>query len=207
LGEKAADGAVAAPGLMFGGEGALVARAGALDGPGIPHDLIDGPASTGTLDHPVPLSGPDSSILSLDPLPTTAASGPEFNLSNPLDHLSPDLRVLAEQHLTGSGETVLGPYSPANGGSSYIEVAQANGASYFDIGDAWNAATPVERLAANQHVLDLAISNGDTVKLSVPIDQIKVDTYTGAELRYLQAHGYEIVNSTTLVPPSAGGRP
>ncbi len=207
LGEKAADGAVATPGLIFGGEGALIARAGALDGPGIPHDLIDGPTSAGALDHPSPLAAPDTTGLPLDPLPAPATTGPEFNLSNPLDHMTPDLRVLAEQHLTGSGQTVLGPYSPANGGPSYIEVAQANGATYFDIGDAWNAATPVERLAANQHVLDLAISNGDTITLSVPIDQIKVDTFTGAELRYLQAHGYVIVNSTTLVPPSAGGRP
>ncbi|MBX9918637.1 MAG: hypothetical protein K2Y33_02220, partial [Mycolicibacterium frederiksbergense] len=52
LGEKAADGAVATPGLIFGGEGALIARAGALDGPGIPHNLIDGPTPTSSFDTP-----------------------------------------------------------------------------------------------------------------------------------------------------------
>jgi hypothetical protein len=58
LGGKAADGAIAAPGLMFGGEGALVARGGALDdlaGVGaIPHDVIDSPTTTGTFEHHTP---------------------------------------------------------------------------------------------------------------------------------------------------------
>jgi hypothetical protein len=58
LGEKAADGAIAAPGLIFGGEGALIARAGALDdlaGAGaIPRELIDNPTPTGTFEHDTP---------------------------------------------------------------------------------------------------------------------------------------------------------
>lgn len=67
LGEKAADGAVAAPGLVFGGEGALLARAGALDGigPGVPQGLIDGPAHPSTIDPPTtptPLAGDTPSI-------------------------------------------------------------------------------------------------------------------------------------------------
>lgn len=67
LGEKAADGAVAAPGLIFGGEGALIARAGSLDGPGIPHDLIDGPAPAGSFDTPTPLHGPSPDTLTPSP--------------------------------------------------------------------------------------------------------------------------------------------
>lgn len=122
-------------------------------------------------------------------------------MSSPLDHISPELRTLAEQNLTGSGETVLGPYSPANGGPSYLEVAHENGASYFDIGDAWNAATPTERLAANQHVLDIAIANNDTITMSVPFKEIEAGTYTAAEIRYLESHGYRRVGDNTLVPP------
>ncbi|MDV3265905.1 hypothetical protein [Mycobacterium avium] len=83
------------------------------------------------------------------------APHPEFNLYNPLNYMPPELRALSEQHLTGSGETVLGPFKNPSGGPSYIELAQQRGASYFDIGDAWNASTPVERLAANQHVLEV----------------------------------------------------
>lgn len=67
LGEKAADGAVATPGLIFGGEGALIARAGAHDGPGIPHDLIDGPAPTSSYDTPTPLHGPSPDVLTPSP--------------------------------------------------------------------------------------------------------------------------------------------
>jgi hypothetical protein len=115
--------------------------------------------------------------------------------------MSAQLRALSEQHLTGSGETVLGPFRHPGGGPSYIEVAQQHGASYFDIGDAWNSATPTERLAANQHVLDIAIANGDTVTLSVPFDMVKPNTFTAAEIRYLELHGYRQINDTTWVPP------
>src|SRR5262249_45721354 len=65
------------------------------------------------------------------------------------------------------------------------------GASYFDIGDAWNAATSTERLAANQHLLDIAIKNKDTITLSVPFYRIEPNTFTAAEIRYFQAHGYQ----------------
>ncbi|MEB3983659.1 NAD(+)--arginine ADP-ribosyltransferase [Mycobacterium sp. 663a-19] len=134
----------------------------------------------------------------------TVPDRPEFTLDNPLDHMSDQLLALSEQHLTGSGETVLGPFRPAGGAPSYIEVAQQHGASYFDIGDAWQSATPTERLAANQHVLDIAITNGDKVTLSVPFDMVNPDTFTGAEIRYLELHGYHQINDTTWVPP--GGK-
>lgn len=70
----------------------------------------------------------------------------------------------------------------AGGGPSYIDVAEQCGASYFDIEDAWDAATPTQRLAANQHVLDIAIANGDTMTLSVPFYRVDTDTFTAAEM-------------------------
>ena len=135
-----------------------------------------------------------------------ADTAPEFNLANPLDHMSTELRALSEQHLTGSGETVIGPFQPQGGGPSYIDVANQHGASYFDIGSAWNAATPTERLAANQHVLDMAIANGDTVTLSVPLDEVRPGTFTAAELRYFESHGYQRINDFTFIPPNKGAR-
>ncbi|OBH31401.1 hypothetical protein A9X03_07385 [Mycobacterium sp. E1715] len=131
---------------------------------------------------------------------------PEFTLHNPLDYMTPELRALSEQHLTGSGETVLGPFKPSTGGPSYIEVAEQRGASYFDIGDAWDAATDVQRLAANQHVLDVAIANGDKITLSVPFYRVGPDTFTAAEVRYLEAHGYQRAGENVLLPPIEGGR-
>ncbi|MEE2851229.1 MAG: hypothetical protein VX424_01045 [Actinomycetota bacterium] len=139
------------------------------------------------------------------PPPVVDPAHPEFHLDDPLKYMPPDLRALSEQHLTGSGETVLGPYKNPLGGPSYIDFAQQRGASYFDIGDAWNSATPVERLAANQHVLDIAIANRDTIKLSTSIDRILDNTYTAAELNYLKAHGYQVIDGYTLVPPKIGG--
>ena len=146
---------------------------------------------------PVVADGPPPVVI--DPVP------PEFNLDNPLSYMTPELRALSEQHLTGSGETVLGPFKNPSGGPSYIDPAQQRGASYFDIGNAWNSSTPIQQLAANQHVLDIAIANRDTIKLSISIDMVVEDTYTAAELRYLQAHGYEVVDGYTLVPPKIGG--
>lgn len=152
-------------------------------GDGNAHPPADGPPQEPGDEPPPPGVG--------DPVPVEADAGwPEFTLDNPLDHLSEELLRLSEQHLTRSGETVLGPFKPDGGGLSYIDFAELRGASYFDIGDAWNAATPVERLAANQHVLDIAIANGDTVTLSVPFDMIRPNTFTAAEIRYLELHGY-----------------
>ena len=87
--------------------------------------------------------------------------------------MTPELRALSEQHFNGSGRTVIGPFQPPGGGPSYIRVADDLHASYFDIEDAWEAATPTERLAANQHLLDLAIANHDTITLSVPFAKDK----------------------------------
>ena len=58
FGEKAGETALTAPGAMFGGEGALAARAGALDDltrvGAIPHELIDNPTAASTLEHHTP---------------------------------------------------------------------------------------------------------------------------------------------------------
>ncbi|HWF68981.1 MAG TPA: hypothetical protein VG187_05355 [Mycobacterium sp.] len=178
-----------------------------------PGAAADHPAPVTTTDHPAPATAHDPPVagggahaappplgLSSEPV----APSPEFTLDNPLDHMTSELRALSEQHLSGSGETVLGPYNPADGGPSYIEVAQQHGASYFDIGQAWNTATPTERLAANQHVLDIAIANRDSITLSVPFRMIREDSYTAAEIRYLEAHGYQRSGLSILVPSSQG---
>lgn len=151
-------------------------------------------------------AGPHAPALDAPPPVVIDPAHPEFILDNPLNYMPPELRALSEQHLTGSGETVLGPFRHPSGGPSYIDVAQQRGASYFDIGDAWNSATPIQRLAANQHLLDLTIMNRDKVTLSVPFYRVAPDTYTGAELRYLEAHGYRRVGENTLVPPREGAR-
>lgn len=180
---------------------------------GSPHPPGEGNGTPRPPDHDRPPHAPEDGSPGDDHPPAAADSPvhvdadpgrPEFTLDNPLDHMSAQLRALSEQHLTGSGETVLGPFRHPGGGPSYIEVAQQHGASYFDIGDAWNSATPTERLAANQHVLDIAIANGDTVTLSVPFDMVRPNTFTAAELRYLELHGYRQINDTTWMPP--GGK-
>jgi hypothetical protein len=128
-------------------------------------------------------------------------------LENPLDYMPPELRALSEQHLTESGETVLGPFNNPLGGPSYVDLARERVASYFDIGDAWNSFTQTQQSAANQHVLDIAIANGDTIKLSIPVDMVPDGSYTAAELRYLQSHGYTVVDGYTLIPLKTGGGP
>lgn len=164
------------------------------------------PAAHGDIPAEHAPAGPHVGALPDSPAPVVIdPAHPEFHLDNPLNYMPPELRALSEAHLTGSGETVLGPFKNPLGGPSYIELAQERGASYFDIGDAWNSATPIQRLAANQHVLDIAIANRDTIKLSTPIDSVIDNTYTAAELRYLMAHGYEVTDGYTLVPPKIGG--
>ena len=145
-----------------GGDGDPDDEPGGGDGdPGDGDDPDQG--SDGSADEPPPNSGP----------------GPY--VENPLEHMPEELRHLSEQHQTGSGETVIGPFRPPEG-PSYIEVANENGASYFDIGKRWDDFTPEARDAANQHVLDLAIENGDTVRLSYDPSELPPDGYTWWEI-------------------------
>jgi len=75
-------------------------------------------------EHPLADTGPHlpHPLLS-EPMP----SWPAFTLENPLHHMSPELRILSEQHVTGSGETVVGPFAPEGGGLSYIGQVPGSG--------------------------------------------------------------------------------
>lgn len=165
------------------------------------------PASHGDVPAEHAPAGPQVPVLPDSAPPVVVDSAhPEFHLDNPLHYMTPELRAMSEAHLTGSGETVLGPFRPPGGGPSYIRVADDRGASYFSLGDAWNSFTPTEQLAANQHVLDVAIANRDKITLSVPFHRVAPDTYTAAELRYLEAHGYRRIGENMLMPPIEGAR-
>ncbi len=144
--------------------------------------------------------GSDSPELYDDQLDAFVAEPPVFDLADPLEHMSDDLVNLTEAHLTGSGESVIGPFRPDGGGPTYVDVADQRGASYFDLGDAWNDYAPREQLAANQHFLDVAIDNGDTVRLSVSRDVIVPGSYTAAEVDYLLRNGYTWLDGSTLAP-------
>jgi hypothetical protein len=131
LGEKAADGAVAAPGLIFGGEGALAARAGALDDlasvGAIPHELIDNPTPTGGFEHhtPTPLGdlpshhGTPSPVFDSPP-PATAARAlfvrrlrsntPRAGIHQPRRRADLSRRQLAHQAVRGARHR--GPRGP-----------------------------------------------------------------------------------------------
>ncbi|WP_102144021.1 TNT domain-containing protein [Mycobacterium hubeiense] len=82
LGERSADAAIAAPGLVVGGEGALASRA-------IPHELIDSPTPAGTIDHPTPLADVPShhsapAIAADTPPPPLPPDSPLFDGYDPI---------------------------------------------------------------------------------------------------------------------------
>jgi hypothetical protein len=180
-----------------GAGGVPIAGTHPIPPPLVEHTPPAGPGGGVLADHPPAVGVPDS------PPPVVAGAGhPEFNLDHPLNYLPPELRALSEQHLTRSGETVLGPFNPPGGGPSYVDLAKQHGASYFDIGDAWNSFTPTQQLAANQHVLDIAIANRDKITLSVSFGKVAPESFTAAEIRYLEAHGYQRVGSNIMTPPN-----
>lgn len=93
------------------------------------------------------------------------------------------------------GTTVLGRFP------GYITKAQARGASYLDIGDAWNALSPAERTAAKNHFLDVIASRGDRVLLSVPKGEVPDTGPLADEVAYLTGDkGYIWVNQWSLRP-------
>jgi hypothetical protein len=109
--------------------------------------------------------------------------------------LSDEVRRLAEANITDSGDTVLGSYP------GYITKANSQGASFFDIGDAWNALTPAERTAANNHFLDVIAGRGDRVLLSTSKTEIQAGTALADEIAYLTGQkGYVWVNQWSLKP-------
>lgn len=109
--------------------------------------------------------------------------------------LSTEIRALSEAHLTESGRTVLGHFP------GYVEKAQARGASYFVIGDAWKGLNEADRWAANRHFLDKIASSGDQVLLSTAKTKIRPGSSLAREVQYLtQEKGYRWVNQWSLRP-------
>lgn len=85
--------------------------------------------------------------------------------------------------------------SPVPGGTE--------GASYFDLGDRWHTITQTERLATNQHFLDVIIGLRETVRIRVPRWQCRPDSWTAAEIRYLESRGYRWLDESTMIPPES----
>ena len=109
--------------------------------------------------------------------------------------VAPEIRALSEANITGSGRTVLGHYP------GYIEKAQRTGASYFDIGDAWNTLTPAQRTSANMHFLDEVAGAGDQIFLSLPKSEIRRGSALADEIQYLTGEkGYQWINQWSLRP-------
>jgi hypothetical protein len=108
------------------------------------------------------------------------------------------LNKLATQHETDTGITVLGHYDRATGG--YIAKAQRLGASYFDIGDAWDTLTPAQRKAANLRFLNDSIAKGDDILLSTPKGEVRPGSALRTELEHLLSQGYAWVNQWKLKP-------
>lgn len=151
LGEKSADVAAATPGLVFGGTGAAVARAGILDDlggplaadarPGVPHQLVDNPAPTRNIDNPT------ASPVAADPPPrlgdTPSHHGPPtpeaaLNLNDayvnglPTTELVRDVADLSTHRVGDADRVVLGKWDGQDGG--YIGEARNNGGIYYDTG-------------------------------------------------------------------------
>src|SRR5262249_8673207 len=112
--------------------------------------------------------------------------------------LSPDIQALAESHITSSGDTVLGRFyvSP-----TYIEKAEARGASYFDLGPRWNRLSDDEQWAANTHFLEIIAARGNRILLNIPKGEIGSRGYLPREIAYMTSKGYKWVNQWSMHPP------
>jgi hypothetical protein len=99
------------------------------------------------------------------------------------------------QHLTTSGDTVLGH-------EGWVERAKSVGASYFSIDrSAWDTMSEAERWTANRKFLDTIASRGDRVRLSVPSGSIRPSSTLAKEIDYLiNQHGYVWKNQWALRP-------
>lgn len=136
LGGKTADGAFALPGMLFGGEGAAVLRAGELGdlGAGV---LDTGPAVSSHVpigfDHP-PTYSPWGADGAFDLNYSHVHGGPTVSLGQQLADMS--------THYVGANpdRVVLGKFGGQEGG--YIGEARAHGGIYYDTGpDVWAALT------------------------------------------------------------------
>ncbi len=107
-------------------------------------------------------------------------------------------------HNEGSDTLVLGRW--ANDDSSYIKVAERDGAMYFDMGDDWNRAQEefgIKRREEmfdffNRPALDEAIQRDMNIRFSHdPLqDPTLRGSYLEMERNYLVEHGYTIVEDT-----------
>lgn len=124
------------------------------------------------------------------------AAGDVASAANSGVRLSDDYASLATQHVTNSGDTVLGSFP------GYIDKANANGASYFDVGSEWDniVARGDDPWALNQHFLDDRIGAGDRMLLSVARQDIRPGSYLAREVGYLKDNGYQWVNQWALMP-------
>ncbi len=117
----------------------------------------------------------------------------------PIGILSDTVRELAERYIKQNGKTVLGPFNPID--VRYTSKAKVKGASYFDIGKAWDDLNDAERWAANRHFLDKIADTRDKVFLSIPKHMIKEGSWLQKEIEYLtKTRGYRWVNQWSLVP-------
>ncbi len=96
-------------------------------------------------------------------------------------------------NLGATGTTQLGTYP------IYIDRARATGASYFNVGNAWNWTTRGARAAANTRFLNTTIANADRVLTTTPRIAIQEGTALYSEIAYLEANGYRWVNQWALV--------
>ena len=82
---------------------------------------------------------------------------------------------LTESNITSNGKTVLGHWP------EYIDKAKGMNASYFDLGNAWEANSgPI----ANKYFLDIISNRGDQIFLSVPKMQIRAGSQLVDEINY-----------------------
>jgi hypothetical protein len=132
-GEKAADGAVALPGLMFGGEGAAAGELGELDAAAAYDGLKPLPHSPIGLDNPAdyhswaPSAAQDLYSAFMHGEPTAGLTRQLADMSTHYFGDNPD-------------RVVLGKWDGQDGG--YIGEARGHGGIYFDTGDpTWDAMT------------------------------------------------------------------
>ena len=121
-----------------------------------------------------------------------------FNLEVNTEHVyfvSRSGLLVHNTYYSDTGEAVLGHFP------GYLQKAEAKGASFFDLGDAWDSMTDAQRLAANQNFLDTVAAKGDQIFLSVPKRDIRPDSWLEWETDYLtESLGYQWINQWSLVP-------
>ncbi len=110
--------------------------------------------------------------------------------------LSSDLTALVDANVVNSGRTVIGSYP------GYVASAEARRASYFSIGDKWDAlgARGQDPWALHRHSLDGRIAAGDSVYSTVPKGSINPGAYLARETQHLLDNGYQWVKQWALKP-------